>query len=182
MKTVNGKVSEKELYEPIRQCLMTQLTDETHRCHLEVTADGAFSHTLKSYVRQDIIFSFLRKKASPDLTGYIEKRGPDVVIGSMSSIQGFITVEIKTGKITLQDIYQAKMYGDLFGAKYALLISPERIPEEIRRLDQQIKVTGRYMSGWVVYVGEWYDKESTLEPFRWLPRSLYKDLEKDLGY
>lgn len=176
METVNGKGSEKELYEPIRGHLMAAFGDESHICHLEVTADGVFSHTLKSFVRHDIIFSFLGKKASPDLTGFITKKGPDVVIGSMSSIQDFITVEIKRERITLQDIYQAKMYGDLFGAKYALLISPERIPEEIKRLDQCIFVTYRYMSGWYLYVGEWYAPEYMMEPFRWLPHSPFKDL------
>ncbi|GAH95239.1 unnamed protein product, partial [marine sediment metagenome] len=79
------------------------------------------------------VFSFLRT-ASPDLTGFVLKNGVDISTASRLDVESFITVEVKPTRITLQDIYQAKMYGDLFYAKYALLISPEIIGEEIRRL------------------------------------------------
>ena len=65
------------------------------------------------------------------------------------------------------------MYGDLFQAKYALLISPERIPEEIKRLDQKTYVTGRYMSGWYVHVGKWISMSNVIEQ-NWLPSSPFQ--------
>ena len=80
-------------------------------------------------------------------------------------------MEIKREKVTPQDIYQAKMYGDLFQAKYALLISPEQIPEEIRRLQQQLFIINRFMSGWVVYIGQWEVMAGSGFVTMWFPES-----------
>lgn len=161
---------ERELYEPVRAYLAEVFAEKFGNCYLEITADGVFGSLLKKMVRHDIIFSYLRRKASPDLTGFIHSRGSEVVVTyGPNIVKDFITVEIKSGKITLQDIYQAKMYGDLFSARYALLISPESIPEEIRRLDTQLFVTRRYMSGWVIYAGQWITQGSYTIISNWLP-------------
>jgi len=164
--------TERELYEPIKDYLTEAFEEKFGNCHLEITADGVFSALLKKVVRYDIIFSFLGRKASPDLTGFVHSRGSEVIVTyGPHTVDNFITVEIKPGKVTVQDICQAKMYGDLFSAKYAFLISPQPIPEEIRRLDKQLSVTGRYMSGWVVYVGEWVIHEGCTIIGNWLPAS-----------
>ena len=49
-----------------------------------------------------------------------------------------MVVEVKNEVIKLEDIYQTKKYADLFDAKYALLISPEEIPEELIRFDSGV--------------------------------------------
>ena len=171
----SSKTTEKELYEPIRGYLVSVFNQKLGNCYLEVTAEGVFSSTLKSVVRHDIIFYFLGKKASPDLTGFIHRKQSEWDASYVPSVvQDFITVEIKRGKITLQDVYQAKMYGDLFQAKYALLISPERIPEEIKRLDLHLFVTYRYMSGWYLHIGMWISLASAIEQ-NWLPHSPFPD-------
>lgn len=168
------KQHESDLYEPIKEYLAKSFTQKFGNCYLEITAKGIFSSTLKSVVRHDIIFYFLRKKA-PDLAGFITRKQSEWVASSVPSIVlDYITVEIKRNKITLEDIYQAKMYGDLFQAKYALLISPERIPEEIKRLDQNTYVTCRYMSSWYVHVGYWLSPADVVEQ-NWLPRSPFQD-------
>ena len=143
---------EQDLYEPIRRYLASLLQRSFDCHHLEVTANGAYSQTLRHFVRNDIVFSFL-KTASPDLTGFVLKNGVDISLASSSDVESFITVEVKPTKITLQDIYQAKMYGDLFYAKYALLISPEIIGEEIRRLHEKLRILNRFRD-WKTYVGE----------------------------
>ena len=174
MSVSNRETPEKELYEPIKKYLKKGFTQKFGRCHLEVTAEGSFSDILKRAVRNDIIFSFLGKKASPDLTGFTFTKPLDWSSWSSSDIQDFITVEIKRGKLTIQDVYQARMYGDLFQAKYALLISDESIPEEIRRLDQRLFcVTYRYMSGWYLYIGEWSTETNAIGEYRWLPKPPY---------
>lgn len=176
MTTSYRKISEKELYEPIKRYLIEAFRKKFGNCYLEVTAKGIFNERLKRVVRDDIIFSFLGKKASPDLTGYIHRNGTNwTVVQSSYDIQDYITVEIKGGKITIQDVYQAKMYGDLFQAKYALLISPKPIPEEIKRLDQRLFVTYRFMSGWYLYIGEWSGEANAIEEYRWFSKSPYKD-------
>lgn len=169
-----GKPYERELYKPVKEYLTKSFTQKFGNCFLEITAERVFSSTLKSVVRHDIVFSFLRKKA-PDLVGFIARKQSEWDASYVPGIvQDYITVEIKRNKITLEDIYQAKMYGDLFQAKYALLISPERIPEEIKRLDQNTYVTRRYMSGWYVHVGYWLSHADVVEQ-NWLPRSPFQD-------
>jgi hypothetical protein len=167
----SGKTAEKELYAPVKEYLTEIFTEKFGNCYLEITADGVFSDLLKKVIRNDIIFTFLRKKISPDLTGFIHSRGSELVLTyGPSVVKDFITVEIKRKKIAPQDIYQAKMYGDLFQAKYALLISSVLIPEEIRRLDKQIFLTHRFMSGWAVHVGEWCVDEGAVIISNWIPR------------
>lgn len=167
------KPLEKELYQPMREYLEIGFNKSSGHCHLEITADGNFSEKLKSVVRHNIVFSFLGKKASPDLAGFTVKdpiRWATELFLSVGSadIQDFITVEIKREKITPQDIYQAKMYGDLFYAKFALLISPEPIPEEIKRLHKELYVLGRFMSGWQVYIGQWFNSPPSIS---WFPNN-----------
>lgn len=172
MSTKTKRTSERELYQPIRDYFAEVLIEKFGNCHLEITADGVFSSVLKKVVRHDIVFTFLRKKVSPDLTGFIHSRGSEpIVMYGPGIVKDFITVEIKSTKITPQDIYQAKLYGDLFSAKYAFLISTETIPEEIKRLDKQLFITQRYMSGWVVYIGEWVTHEGYTIVSNWLPAS-----------
>lgn len=169
------KASEKELYEPIKEYLKGAFTQKFGNCILETTAEGNFSNTLKSVVRHDIIFFFLGKRASPDLTGFIPRESTKWDSSYVPSIvRDFITVEIKKEKITLQDIYQAKMYGDLFQAKYALLVSPNRIPEEIKRLDQKLFITYRFTGGYYLHIGHWLVGANAIEQ-NWLPHSPFRD-------
>jgi len=93
--------------------------------HLEITAKGHFSETLKEQL-DDRALSILRvEKFSPDIMGFVQK-GP-------TSSKELITVEVKAEPITLKSISRAKLYQDIFKATYGLLISTERISEEIRR-------------------------------------------------
>ncbi|GAI50988.1 unnamed protein product, partial [marine sediment metagenome] len=63
-------VTEKELYEPIREFLHSKFLETFGNCHLEITANGHFSETIKMFVRHDIIFTFLKRRVSPDLAGF----------------------------------------------------------------------------------------------------------------
>lgn len=136
-------IQERDLYQPIKDYLTNRLSHEFDKFHIEITATGRYSETIKRVVRHDIIFSFLRT-AHPDLTGFVLKEAVDISVARSSDVDSFITVEVKPDPIKLQDVYQAKLYGDLFAAKYALLISPEIIGEEIRRLNKKLHVLNRY--------------------------------------
>jgi len=176
MSSKGGK-TEQALYEPIKEYLIAAFkTKFGGECYLETTANGTFSETIKGLVRHDIIFSFLRKKASPDLTGFYLRESDYLPIPlDEVGVKNPITVEIKREKVTPQDIYQAKMYGDLFQAKYALLISPQPIPEEIKRLDKYLFVTGRFMSGWRLYIGQWITDGRNNTISEWFPLSPFQD-------
>lgn len=139
------KITESELYKPIREILHSKFLNSFGNCHLEITASGVFGEDLQKAIRHDIIFTFLKRGASPDLAGFIEGE---------YGIKTFITVEIKLEKITIKDIAQAKLYGDLFDAKYAFLVSPQPIPEDIKRLHQKLYILHRFMSGYNTYIGE----------------------------
>ena len=83
MATKRKTESEERLYEPIRDFLHSTFLSKLGNCHLEITASGRFGEKLKEAVRHDIIFTFVGKKASPDLTGFIRDE---------SGIKAFITV------------------------------------------------------------------------------------------
>lgn len=149
------EIYEKDLYRPTREFLLSKFQNSFPggNCHLAITANGKFKEALKKAVRQDIIFSFMKRGVSPDLAGYIE--------GDFGN-KDFITVEIKSKEITIKDIAQAKLYGDLFSAKYALLISPQPITEEIKRLHQNVFILNRFMSGYNTYIGQLRFSQTTL--------------------
>lgn len=187
-----GKVRERALYEPVKKYLAQMLRKRFDSYHLEITARGTFSETLKRVVQQDIIFSFLKTEA-PDLTGFTLRKNIDVRVATSRHIKNFITVEVKRDPVILKDIYQAKRYGDLFHAEYALLVSLEPIREEIKRLHDRLsilnrfqglkvrsrKVKGRKAAGWKaeswkVYIGQVFVKDSgnsrlEIEGVIWFP-------------
>lgn len=95
------------------------------RFTLKLQSDGRFSEELKEAL-DDRALSILRvERFSPDITGFLQKKD--------SSYRELITVEIKPDKIKIKHISRAKLYADVLNARYGILISPKRIPEEIRR-------------------------------------------------
>ncbi len=137
IKAMNGKnqgaLDEKDYYQPIMEGLenlfKVSFGDAITELYLEITANGNFSNRLKSKVPEyrNIIFVFLRRRTSPDVAGFV-----DFQFGHGDS--GFIVVEFKKEKLELDDVYQARKYGELFDARYAFLVSLEQIPEELKRL------------------------------------------------
>ena len=120
---------ESRYYEPVRAKLDEILRARFNSYHLEITASRTFSETLKAQVgtHRDIIFLFL-KEAAPDITGFVK--------AEYSS--DFMVVEVKAEKIKLDDIYQTRKYAELFDARYALLVSTQEPPEEIKRLSKVV--------------------------------------------
>lgn len=66
----------------------------------------------------------------PDIAGYVESNLGNVIF----------TAEVKRGSLTIQDIYQAKMYKELFGATFGFLIGTEPVTEELKRLLRAIPI------------------------------------------
>jgi hypothetical protein len=128
-KGMDDTKKERRLYEPVKALLSETLKTKYEEFHLEITADKTFSNKLKSQVgsNRDIIFLFL-KDAAPDITGFVKEQ---------YSV-GFVVVEIKSEKLKLDDIYQTRKYAELFDAKYALLVTTEEIPEELKRLSRVV--------------------------------------------
>jgi hypothetical protein len=129
---VAAKATEKESsYYPVVKNWLDEMLGQLFKdqYHLEITANGNFSATLKLQIPQhrDIIFTFL-KEVAPDLTGFVIRSG----------VFEFIVVEFKDAKLKLDDIYQTRKYAELFDARYALLVSTQEMPVEIIRLSSAI--------------------------------------------
>jgi hypothetical protein len=117
-------MAEANFYQPIKERLEELFAAKKKRFYLELTATKGLSDKVKGKIPQhrEIVFAFLKKR--PDLFGFVE--------GEYAS--DLITVEVKGRIKTLDDIYQAKLYKEVFDARYGFLITTEPIPEEIKRL------------------------------------------------
>jgi len=158
---------EKELYEKVKIDLVSNFTSKFNNCFLEITSDGKFPEDILSKVGEyyDIIFSFLKKKNSPDLTGFIKT----------DNRTDFITVEIKNDTLTLEDVYQAKRYAELFQAKFGFLISTKPIPTALKRLCNKIQILFIAGTGYEKLKLATFDIEANkIVADSWFPESPFK--------
>ena len=120
---------EKDYYQSLKSRLEELLKSIFGEFHLEITAKKTFSNKLKAEIpeHRNLIFHFL-KEAPPDIAGFITNQ----------YTTDFFVAEFKKEILRLEDIYQARKYSELFDAKYALLITTEEIPEELKRLSKII--------------------------------------------
>jgi hypothetical protein len=115
---------EERAYQPIKERLEELFAAKKARFYLEVTANKGLSEPLQGKIppHREIVFAFLKKR--PDLLGFVERQHSC----------DLITVEVKQRIEKMDDIYQAKLYKEVFEAKYGFLITVEPIPEKIKRL------------------------------------------------
>lgn len=120
-----GIKQEKHHYQVVKRKLGELLSARVDEWYLETTAHKSLSRRLKTEIEpgRDIVFVYL-KKARPDITGFVRPRG----------LTNFVVIEVKTGEIELDHIYQLKKYRDLLNAHFAFLVSLRPIPEEMKRL------------------------------------------------
>lgn len=120
-------MAEKDWYGPVQVKLGEQLSAVVGDFYLETGAAKGFSERVKAAIPagREIVFSFLRRR--PDILGYVNREYS----------KDLITVEVKEKSLTIEDIYQAKMYKEVFGARYGFLITATAIPEALKRLCKQ---------------------------------------------
>lgn len=177
---------EEELYEPIRKDLETILSSwyvekkyppastpfqYQDNPYLEITAKKRrISETLKREFSNETFYILSAEGKIPDIMGFIRKK--------ISSPRELITVEIKDKPIRLMDIFQARLYQEVFKSTLSFLISPEEIPEEKVRFI--ISENGKFIKGKVIilqYNGDSYGRrvfEINPRLFNDLPESLKK--------
>jgi len=151
---------ESSWYQPIEEALSTKFGEKFHNCHLEITAGGKFSAPLKQRFDEPALF-FIAQHKYPDLMGFVFE----------NSTEYFITVEIKDEKPTIDHIYEAKMYAELFKARFGFLISTEPLAEEIKRLGQSRNALFKH-EGWAyqkVICGEFDKNAKRLLDYKWFP-------------
>ena len=123
-------IKEKELYEPVRAALERSFTAIGKTTVSETGATKGLGEPLKALIPPglEILFRFLNRE--PDIVGYAEGKLRNEIF----------TAEVKRGSLTIQDVYQAKMYKELFGATFGFLISTQPIKEELKRLLRNIPI------------------------------------------
>lgn len=90
--------------------------------HLEITAHGKFSELLHNQFSYYLFQNLRAEKFQPDIMGYVDKKD--------ASTRAFITVEVKKDQLRIRDILQAKLYENIFNAKFSFAISPKGIAIE----------------------------------------------------
>lgn len=123
-------IKEKELYEPVRAALERSFAAIGTRTVSETGATKGLGEPLKALIPQgqEILFRFLNRK--PDIVGYAENNQGNSIF----------TAEVKRNTLAVGDIYQPKMYKELFGATFGFLISTQPVPEELKRLLCRISI------------------------------------------
>ena len=123
MKSSHKRKSEAQFYKPAREALLDLFKPKD--CYLEITADRRLPEKVKKVLTDYDLFANVVERFIPDITGYVLRSEHEKCV---------IVAEVKAGPTTLRDIFQTKQYAEIFGAKYAFLVSPEHMPEEISRI------------------------------------------------
>jgi len=109
--------------------------DSSPNPYLEITALGNFSERLKNLFDYYLFKNLSAELLKPDITGFVKK--------TSSSNPERVTVEVKATVIKIKDVLQAKLYQDIFGAKFSLVISPKGISAEklevVLKYDKKIR-------------------------------------------
>ena len=151
MKIVKEK-KEEPLYEPIKNALQTQFEKSVGskgKVHLEITANGHFSEELKEALDDKALGILRVEKMSPDIVGFLQKEP--------AYSKDLVTVEIKPDRITISNIWRARLYAEVLNARYGIIISPKKVQEEIRRfLKERWGITNRSFGSLVIAQ---FDKE-----------------------
>ena len=162
-------MAETDWYDPVQTKLEEQLSGVASDFYLETGATKGFSEKAKAAIPagREIVFSFLRRR--PDIIGYVNREYS----------KDLITVEVKEKSLSIEDIYQAKMYKEVFGARYGFLITATPIPEALKRLCKQtysiqhsandstysfLAIAQFHHSGGFI---EWFEENPFVKEFYW---------------
>lgn len=156
--------SEARLYEPVKKALYDAFKP-MGKCYLEVTSRSVFSEKLKSSFTDFDLFVTLFERYAPDIMGFIEES---------EYSKPLIVVEVKPSSIRIKDIFQVKEYAEVFNARYALLISPQPLPEEIKRIVKTKMGILCFFPERRVFIGEFSGSSGQMNEFGWYPEKLSK--------
>ena len=165
-------VLEKNLYDPIKKAL-EQFLGQENKLYLEDTHKNSISKKLKDLFDNAAFLFLMSQKVSPDLMGYVEEAKSRFGLGiDEGSTTEKIIVEVKNEEIKILDLYQAKRYAEVFGAKYAFLISIEDVPGELKRFikGRPEVVKYQYSGGTREIIFSRYDESSRKLSFEDPPR------------
>jgi hypothetical protein len=147
---------EERLYEPIRDFLRNIFAnyyiekprkrqfqnalsyEREENPYLEIIGKKkSFSGTLKREFNTNTLLLINSEGSFPDIVGYVRKK-------PSKTTKEIIVAEIKDRPIKLIDIFQARLYQEIFSPSFCFLISSEEIPEErIRFVEKRDFIRGK---------------------------------------
>jgi hypothetical protein len=149
-KEADSEGKEKELYAPVKSAL--ELLFKPFGVGLIAVTSKRIPDEIKERLDRDSLFYARSVKLVPDIMGYLwpsRKNDPPILIRP-----GLIVAEVKRGPLQLPDIYQTRMYSEVFNSQIAFLISDTRIPVELRRfLDEHDYILRTHEGSHPLYIG-----------------------------
>ena len=157
-----GKSSELEraLYAGAKRALTAYIrqADDNFPIALEVTAD-TMPQGMQTLVRDEVLFLLSNDKLRPDIFGEIGPNATEMYGRSRFTL----TAEVKPNPITIRDVLQAKMYGELYSAHVALIMSPKLPKQTVVRLLELRPDLLSYSAGYErLYVCSYSEKEESI--------------------
>jgi hypothetical protein len=161
---------EGRLYEPVRDYLQKQF-GAFGECELEVTRER-ITEKVKRWLDDPSLFFIRVEKKLPDVMGHFKpdpsKQPPH------GFYEGLIVTEIKSEPPKVQDIFQTKLYAEVFEAPFAYLISSKGMVEEMRRFLSKRYSLLSYGAYRKVYIGKFNLIELQIREEDWYPENPFK--------
>lgn len=152
---------EERLYQGVKKALTAYLrqADDNFPIMLEITADR-FPESLKPHIQRELLFLLENKDLRPDFLGHI---GPNCT-STYGTSEFIMTVEVKPKEFTLRDIFQAKMYGEVYSVPFAFLIFTELPKHRLLELVRLRRDFLAYSAGLqTLYIARYSKHDETLD-------------------
>lgn len=168
---MNPKVSKGEsvLYGPIKKAL-TEKFRKRGDVHFEVTSERRLSEELKRRLDDTALHMLDVERFVPDIVGYI-------ITGKTQygETRELAVAEVKATKIRLRDVLQARGYGVVFDANFAILVSPRPLPERIRRFCEKRHNLAVFRGYERVSIGQFDRGTNQFVEEEWYPSPPFKE-------
>jgi hypothetical protein len=161
---------ESRLYPGIRNALQSYFCSGSVDCLFEVTAEG-IGDELQKELSDEILFLLGSRELRPDILGHVKHS-----VGSKAFYyhEFFVAAEVKEGSPTINDLFQAKKYGEIYEAAVTLLVSNEKPEERLLRLLKRKPVLLHLpMSMYSAYLCRFSERNETID--WWYPEPPRKD-------
>jgi hypothetical protein len=167
---IESEENERRLYSGVRDALQSYFCPGSIDCLFEVTAEGV-SNELQGKLRDEILFLLGSRELRPDILGHVKH---PIESEAFYYHEFFVAAEVKEGAPTVNDLFQAKKYGEIYEAAITLLVSTEKPEERLLRLLKRNSVLLHLpMSMFSAYLCKFSAKDGNID--RWFPEQPKRD-------
>jgi len=172
-RSTESEEKESRLYSCVRDTLQSYFCSGSIDCLFEVTAEGV-SDELQGKLGDEILFLLGSRELRPDILGHVEH---PVESKTFYYHKFFVATEVKEGSPTINDLFQAKKYGEIYEAAVTLLVSTEKPEERLLRLLKRNPVLLHLpMSMFSAYLCKFSEKSEAID--WWYPEPPRRDQPK----